>query len=75
MAGHYSPAITLAGPGREPIPVREPGNITDVGQNRRGGDGSDTGQVQQPRASCQHYRPQLLGEGVDLLEESIPPNA
>ena len=38
-----------AGPGREPVAVGEPGNVTDVGQRPGGEHGTDTAQVRQPR--------------------------
>jgi len=56
-----------AGPGREPVPVGEPGDVTDVGQGAGGHDRPDPGQVHQRGARGVHHLLQLAGQGLDLL--------
>jgi len=54
------------GPGREPVPIGEPRDVADVGQDPGGDHGPDAGQFHQPRVTGQDYRLQLRGGVLDL---------
>ena len=56
-----------AGPGREPVAVGEPGDVSGVGQDPGCHDGPDAGQVHQGGAGGDHHLLEFLGEDLDLL--------
>jgi hypothetical protein len=55
-----------AGPRREVVAVREPGDVADIGQDSGGSRGSDAAQVQQVRPTRLRSDGELLGQRFEL---------
>lgn len=58
-------------PGREPIPVPEPVDITDIGEKSCGAGGSDAVQVHQGGSAVGDQLPQFGVRGLDLAVDAL----